>query len=516
MRRRIAGRWLAGLVLLVLAIAVGLAAAPLPRARPTFTQPEWIGPVHIVDVAAGTILPGKALRVVGGRIEQVVDLHRVPANARTKLLDVGGAFVTPGLWDMHAVLTRYADALEHPLYLAHGVTRLRSILNCPSEGKPSLYACQSDKRRWNGEIRAGRMVGAVTMSSGSYPVGGAAALHPDAPSLYAATTPGEARELVRLVARQRDRPDHIKTYDGLPRPAFFALIAEAKVRDIEVSGHVPVAVKVAEASAAGLKAIAHARSLPVGCSSREDEIIRLRASKRRATEWMRLALATQDPGTCQALWETLRSNRTFVSPTLITRFSETKAGIAELRRAEDRDRFSPQLYRWIWSEDVAPIEARSPGDEEVYRSFYRAAARRVAEAEQAGVRLLIGSDTGDAFVAAGLGVHQEMALWRRAGIPVPAILRAATLNAAEYHGQSDQLGRIAPGYGADMVFTERNPLADLSTLRTPIGVLQEGRYHDRRALAAARAAAVETASSWRFPFHMLRDLLRNPRGFVGS
>ncbi len=53
-------------LLLLLLFVVILAAMPLPSAKPRFTTPEWIGPVHLVDVAAEVILRDKALRVVDG------------------------------------------------------------------------------------------------------------------------------------------------------------------------------------------------------------------------------------------------------------------------------------------------------------------------------------------------------------------------------------------------------------------------------------------------------------------
>jgi hypothetical protein len=507
----------AGLIgLAAAATAVGLAAAPLPRPEVRFSRPGWIGPVAIVDVETGTVRRGKALRIERGRIAAVTDMAAVPPRDRPAMLNAGGAYVTPGLWDMHAVLTRYAGALEHPLYLGYGVTRLRSILDCPAEGKASLYACGSHKRRWNRDVRAGRLIGAITLGSGSFPVAGPRRLHRDLPDFYGAATPAEARRLVRFIAGQPAGPDHIKTYDGLTRDSFFALMAEAKARGIEVSGHVPAAVRVSEAAAAGLKAVAHARALPIGCSTREGEIMRLRSAARPAAQWMRLALQSQHPAACAALWRTLTRRGTFVSPTLITRYSETRAGLAELRGDPATQRATPPLFEWIWSEDIAPVEARRPEEEAVYAAFYRAAARRTAEAEQAGVRLLAGSDTGDAFVAPGVGLHQEMALWRRAGTPPAAILRAATIDAAAYFGQSHRIGRIAPGYVADLVFTGGNPLVDLGTLREPQAVLQEGRLYDRRALADARGAAEQAAASWRFPMHVLRDLMRNPLGFTGS
>jgi adenine deaminase len=109
-----------------------------------------------------------------------------------------------------------------------------------------------------------------------------------------------------------------------------------------------------------------------------------------------------------------------------------------------------------------------------------------------------------------------MELWRRAGIPTRGILLAATRNPADYHGVGGVMGRVAPGFVADLVLTKENPLLRLSTLRSPTGVLQGGRYFNTAALVSARSAGVKAASSWRFPFHVLRDLLRNPLGFVGS
>jgi imidazolonepropionase-like amidohydrolase len=230
---------------------------------------------------------------------------------------------------------------------------------------------------------------------------------------------------------------------------------------------------------------------------------------------MRLALGSHDPARCAALWATLRRHGTFVSPTLITRYNETAAGIADLSGDPAARAVTPGLIGLIWREDVAAIEGRDPADEEVYRAFYRAAAARTAEAAAAGVRLLVGTDTGDVFVAPGIGLHREMALWRGAGIPPRAILAAATAAPAAYFGLTGRIGRVAPGEVADLLFLDSDPLADLAALRRPRAVMQAGRLYDRAALDAAVAGAEAAAASWRYPAHFLRDLLRNPLGFAG-
>lgn len=512
--RRSLWRIAVGLLVGFAALLVYLAVTPLPRPAAAFDSPAWLGPVQVVDLERGAVAPARAIRIEGGRIAAIVGMEELSSEDRERLTDAGGAFVMPGLWDMHAVLTRYAPSVEHPLYLARGVTRLRNILNCPREGPVNLYPCQSHKRRWNEEVRAGGLVGPIIMGSGSFPVTGPARRHRDTPEDFAAATPEQARELVRRLAQEPHRPDHIKTYDGVPRDSFFALTSEARNQGIEVSGHVPSAVRVAEASSAGLKAIAHARVLPIGCSAREEELMRLRAASGPSSEWMRLALDSYEPVRCAELWRLLVANGTFISPTLITRFTETQAGLRELGADPVTLASTPGVVKLVWQEDTAAIEKRSAEDEALYQRFYAAAAARTAEADRAGVRLLLGSDTNDVYVAPGVGLHWEIELWRRAGIPPASILRAGTIHAAEYFGLGGTFGRVAPGYTADLVLTELNPLDSPGTLRAPRAVMQEGRLYRREALERMEAEAQAVAGSWRYTAHFLRDFLRNPWGFA--
>ena len=65
-----------------------------------------------------------------------------------------------------------------------------------------------------------------------------------------------------------------------------------------------------------------------------------------------------------------------------------------------------------------------------------------------------------------------MAAW---GMDNADALRAATSTAAKVLGREDSLGRVAPGFLADLVALRGDPLADPSALRNPVLVIQEGR-----------------------------------------
>lgn len=511
--RRLAKSAVAAAALAALAGVIVVATLPLPHPHPDFSTPRWIGPVQVVDLETGAIAAERTLRIEGGRIQQVLEEAALDDAARAQRLDLGGAYVLPGLWDGHAVLTRYADALELPLQLAHGVTRLRSILDCPAEGRVSMFACQSHKTRWNAQVRNGALAGAIVMRSGSFPIDGPGRAHRDIPADHAAATPEQARTRVRRLAADAQGPDHLKTYDRLPRESFFALMDEARQLNVEVSGHVPAAVRLDEAVAAGLRVVSHARVLPIACSSAEDRIVALRAAGEPAPSWMALALDTQDAERCARTWATLREHGAYLSPTLITRWNETRNGVRALAADRLTRAVTPALFRLIWREDVAPIEAREPPVETLYARYCERAAELVAQAERAGVALLVGSDSNDPYVAPGVGLHQEMALWRRAGVPVRSILRSATALPARHAAAAD-LGRIAPGFVADALFVEANPLEDLDTVRRSLAVMQEGRLYPRAALDAILERSSATAHSWRYPVHVLRDFARNPRGFA--
>ncbi|HUF46208.1 MAG TPA: amidohydrolase family protein [Vicinamibacterales bacterium] len=113
-------------------------------------------------------------------------------------------------------------------------------------------------------------------------------------------------------------------------------------------------------------------------------------------------------------------------------------------------------------ESIAPLEA-----------YIQANLESVRRAVRAGVRLGMGSDA--VFSMFGQNTR-ELSWFVKAGLSPEQALATATTTAADVLGVADRLGRIAPGYVADLVAVEGNPLADIDTLFAGVRwVMKDGR-----------------------------------------
>lgn len=82
----------------------------------------------------------------------------------------------------------------------------------------------------------------------------------------------------------------------------------------------------------------------------------------------------------------------------------------------------------------------------------------------------------------GLGLHAELRVLADAGLPRPAVLRAATAEAARALGLDAELGTLQAGRLADVLVVAGDPLADLDALLAVEVVVTGGRIRPRSAL----------------------------------
>jgi imidazolonepropionase-like amidohydrolase len=82
-------------------------------------------------------------------------------------------------------------------------------------------------------------------------------------------------------------------------------------------------------------------------------------------------------------------------------------------------------------------------------------------------------------------VQDELAIYGSAGIPVPELLRMATLGAAEVAGRGRMLGSIEPGKLADLILVDADPMANIQNTRRVSWVLKGGIPLTRAQLAGS-------------------------------
>lgn len=92
----------------------------------------------------------------------------------------------------------------------------------------------------------------------------------------------------------------------------------------------------------------------------------------------------------------------------------------------------------------------------------------------AGVRIAFGTD-------AGVSIHgrnaDEFELMVQHGMTPMTAIQAATVNAADLLGLSDEIGTLEPGKRADLIAVEGDPLTDVTVLKSVQFVMRDGRVY---------------------------------------
>jgi imidazolonepropionase-like amidohydrolase len=403
---------------------------------------------NVVDVVAGRILANHTVVVRGRTIEAVAPNTRPPDGAR--IVDAGGGFLIPGLWDMHAHLqTAGRNALQ--LYVANGVTGVRDM----GADLDFMLAMRED-------VAAGRSLGPEIIAAGP--------ILDDAPGDWPlrirVRNADEGRAAVQMLKRRG--VDLIKVHNFTPREAFFAIADESRRQSLPFAGHVPLKVTIEEGVAAGMASIEHFS---------EDGRV-----------WKACSGGGEyRPEPCRAYFDTLARRGVWQTPTLVTLFELAVAGTPRSSIAPEHMQYAGSELRSLWA-DLQRMFVKRPELIDILKRLSdtgRVAARDMASA---GVGILAGCDA----LIPGFCVHDELAAMVQSGMTPLAALRSATVNPARYLGREGTAGTVDAGKAANLVLLEANPLADIANVRRMQAVVINGRLLDRtaldRLLRQARAA----------------------------
>ncbi len=366
---------------------------------------------NVVDIERGTVQENASVVLADGKIVQIVTGAYTP-NAGTEVVDVEGKFVLAGLIDVHTHIATLAAARRA---LESGVTTVRSA---------SVAAYQDVGLR---ELaRRGAIAGPDVLATGVFvspELGESALADPRLAALSGGVTTTDAlRELVRI---NIDRGvDFIKT------------------RGTERAGLPNTDPRKQTYSEAQLRAIvdeAAKRNIPVMAHAHGDE---------GAYAAVRAGVKSIEHGTylSDSTLQLMKARGTYLVPTYITVVDLTQPG---------GDYDNPVLR--LRGQHMLPRLGEA-----------------VRRAHQLGVKLVTGADTdyGTESLSRIAGEVESLA---QLGIPIVDALRAATSNAAELLGLAQRTGRLAPGYEADLIVVEGNPLVNVKALADVLVVISNGR-----------------------------------------
>jgi imidazolonepropionase-like amidohydrolase len=129
-----------------------------------------------------------------------------------------------------------------------------------------------------------------------------------------------------------------------------------------------------------------------------------------------------------------------------------------------------------------------------YERELEVAIAGLKEMHRRGIRILPGGDYGFAWTPHGTYARDLEHFVKLLGFtPMEAILSATALG-GEIMLQPDDLGKVAPGYKADLLLVDGDPLADITVLQDItklVGVMKDGKFH--REPAAASVVPVHPA-----------------------
>lgn len=109
----------------------------------------------------------------------------------------------------------------------------------------------------------------------------------------------------------------------------------------------------------------------------------------------------------------------------------------------------------------------------------RSGTRDISAREETLRRLVAGganivAGTDSPFVPHASSLHEELEIYANAGVSTAHTLKTATSFAADALGAGDQLGRIVPGYLADILIVDGDPLNNMSDIRRINTVIKSG------------------------------------------
>lgn len=401
--------------------------------------------VDVIPMDENRILEDQTVIIQGDRIQKIgpASIVKIPAGA--KVIEGNGKYLMPGLGEMHGHVPPSEPGPDAPayfndeyikstlfLYLSAGITTVRGMLGYP--GQLEL----KDK------VNAGMLIG---------------------PNLYLAgpsfngnsvSSPDQAREMVK--AQVVEGWDLLKVHPGLSLEEYDAMAETAHALNIDFGGHVPAEVGIVHALQSKQRTIDHIDGYVSYLNSYE--------GAEREIRLQQIVQMTKEEGVwivpTQALWETI-------------------IGAADYEKMKQYDelKYIPKAVLANYLNFVNDLDSNPYYDPTNVDEHAELRRKLLEEMNDAGVKILMGTDAPQLFSVPGFSIHRELPHMEAAGMTPYEIIDSGTRMVGAYFSDKDAFGVIAEGNRADLILLKENPLVDVSRIQDHSGVMVQGLWYSR-------------------------------------
>jgi len=462
------------LVFVLLGCAVAAAQEWSPEVRKFVkidAQVVALTHVRVIDGTGAAAREDQTIILRKGKIESVGDAAAANVPTGAQVLDLHDATVIPGLVGMHDHLVYPMGggifgemAYSFPrLYLAGGVTTIRTT------GALEPYTDIELKK----QIDAGKTPGPKIHVTGPYLEGaGSWALQ-----MHQLNGPDDATKTVNYWLDEG--VDNFKAYMFITRAELGAAVATAHKRGAKVTGHL-CSVGFREAADLGIDDLEHgffvdtefeADKKPDQCPEKksEDPVLLASLDPNSGPLHETITYLVQHHVAITSTLPVFEMGSFPGRPTIQKRMLDVLSPDARTALLANRVRSSDAaLIRQRYGSDVSPWPAAFKKEEEFEYAFAKA-----------GGTLLAGLDpTGMGGVIAGFGDQREVELLVESGFTPVEAIHVATFNGAQYLGEADRIGTIAPGKQADLVVIKGDPSKRIEDIENVDTVFKDGIGYD--------------------------------------
>jgi len=427
--------------------------------------------VRVLSADCESLSDPQTVLIQDGLFVAIGPQEEVPGDFQ--VIDGSGKFLIPGLIDAHTHLHRSKNDLL--LYLANGVTSIANMNSLP----------EGTYLDWKREAEEGALSPRLYIAAGGMST--SKGLYPWIQTFFGSRRYNSPEKARRAVRKFKDQGyDAIKSY-APSKEVYYAIMDEAKVQNIPVTGHVPYAVGIEGLYTSGQSGVAHVEEL----------------SKNSFVDF---------GGFREVFYDNIEAYMAFVSgraDSIAIRLKEADITVCStsgyysgiLKQDLDLKRYLKEIeleyanpgvvegsrYRRGWLPGENKFEDTSNTDQEgreraqLYWGTYIKSIDVITQAlDRNGVKLVTGSDSNGYCTVPGFSFHEQLWSLDRIGFAPAKIYRMATVNASEWMGHNT--GVIQVGKMADAVLLNANPLEDVRNAKKIEAVFIQGKYLNRKRL----------------------------------